>query len=201
MKILIGTYNKNKYTEFSRLMHAAGIETVNLNELQIFNQYQENAVSFLDNAIGKAIYYSQYTDLITIADDSGLVIPALDGFPGIKSSRYGKESMTQSEKNKSIIEKMRGLKTNEKVAYFVCALAAAINQKIIYVTEERVRGIIADDEKGTGGFGYDPIFLYVDAGKTFAEMQPSEKDLYSHRGKAARNLIDYLSLLNKELSK
>lgn len=198
MKLLVATYNKNKCNEFKRLLTHAGFETIFLNDLQITHEYKENYNSFLDNAIGKACYYSQFTELITISDDSGLIIPILNGFPGIQSSRYGKESMSQSEKNKLIIEMMKNYKGWQKRVYFVCALAAAQNKKIIFVTEERVKGIIAPEEKGNHGFGYDPIFLFLDKGKTFAEMEPTEKDMYSHRGKATQNLIEYLKLLPDE---
>lgn len=198
MKLLIATHNKNKYNEFNRLLTPAQIETISLNDLQITNEYKENYNSFLDNAIGKAYYYSQFTELITISDDSGLIIPILNGFPGIQSSRYGKESMSQSEKNKLIIEMINDHKGWQRRAYFVCALAAIQNKKILFVTEERVKGIIATEEKGDYGFGYDPIFLFLDKGKTFAEMQPSEKDMYSHRGKAIQNLIEYLKSLPDE---
>lgn len=191
MKIIVATYNTNKFNEFSRILQIASIEALNLNDIKA-PKCEESTISFMDNAMSKASHYSLFTELITVSDDSGLVIPALGGFPGVTSARYGSESMTQSEKNRSVIEMMKEHKGNQRRAYFICALALAQKEQILYSIEERAKGIISFEEKGSNGFGYDPIFYYLEAEKTFAELTPGEKDSFSHRGKAIHNLIAFL---------
>ena len=191
MKLLIATHNQNKLAEFQRMREAHSVEIISLNEFKA-PKFEENTVSFMDNALSKAIFYSQFTELPTVSDDSGLVIPVLGGFPGVQSARYGGPAMTQAEKNKSVIEMMKEYGGNRRRAYFICALALAQNQKILFSTEGRVQGLISFEEKGSNGFGYDPIFFYLNANKTFAELKPEEKDACSHRGKALHALIQYL---------
>jgi XTP/dITP diphosphohydrolase len=193
MTLLVATHNINKQDEFRRMLTAQDIEIISLKEIKA-PQCEENTVSFMDNAMSKAVFYSTFCEYPTVSDDSGLVIPALDGFPGIASARYGGGTMTQSEKNISVIEKMKEYKGNKRRAYFICALALAQKGAILFSTEERVQGMIAFEPKGTNGFGYDPVFYYLEAEKTFAELLPHEKDRYSHRGKAIRNLVEFLGL-------
>lgn len=191
MKLLIATHNQNKLAEFQRMLEAHSIGTISLNEFKA-PKFEESTVSFMDNAMSKVLFYSQFTDLPTVSDDSGLVIPVLSGFPGVQSARYGGPAITQAEKNKSVIEMMKEHNGNQRRAYFICALALAQNQTILFSTEERVQGLISFEEKGSNGFGYDPIFFYLNANKTFAELKPEEKDTRSHRGKAIRALIEYM---------
>ena len=191
MKLFIATKNLNKLAEFRRILETHSFEIVSLNEIKA-PPCQESTLSFMDNAMSKAVFYCKFSELLTVSDDSGLVIPALGGFPGVQSARFGSDTMTQAEKNKAVIDMMKEYKGNKRRAYFICALAIAHNKKIIFSTEERVQGLISIEEKGNNGFGYDPIFYYLDAEKTFAELLPHEKDTYSHRGKSIRNLVDFL---------
>lgn len=194
MKIVIATNNLNKFEEFKRMLIKEGFEISNFYSSK-FPKYEEGNLSFMDNAMGKAYFYSQFSDLLTLSDDSGLVIPALGGFPGISSSRFGLNKMNQNEKNEYIIQQMKNFSGAKRIAYFVCALAVAKQKKILFATEERVKGLIAYESKGNNGFGYDPIFYYIDKEKTFAELTAEEKDAVSHRGKAVRAFLEWLRKL------
>jgi len=191
MKLLVATNNKYKYEEYKRMLIRRGIDVLNLDSIKA-PKYQEGNISFMDNAMGKAYFYSQFSEYLTLSDDSGIVIPALDGFPSIQSARFGIEIMLQREKNEYILKEMENLKGSKRVAYFICALAIAKNKEILFYTEERVKGLVAYETKGENGFGYDPIFYYLEKDKTFAELSPEEKDLVSHRGKAVRAFLQWL---------
>ncbi|MCS7311807.1 MAG: RdgB/HAM1 family non-canonical purine NTP pyrophosphatase, partial [Acidobacteria bacterium] len=153
---------------------------------------EESGTTFLENARRKALYYAPLLGCPTLADDSGLVVEALHGFPGVHSARWGRGTMTQTEKNDWILDRLRGLPPGQRRAWFVCALAFAEADRILWETEVRVEGQIAEAPRGEGGFGYDPIFLYPPLGKTFAELTVEEKNAVSHRGRALRAWLEFL---------
>jgi len=123
------------------------------------------------------------------ADDSGLVVPALGGAPGVHSARYAGPSATNAERIAKLLGELRGKTGSHRVAHFVCAIALAKQGRAAAVVTERVDGEIVDSPRGSGGFGYDPVFYYPPLKKTFAELSVDEKNQHSHRGKAFRKLL------------
>jgi XTP/dITP diphosphohydrolase len=156
--------------------------------------FEENAPTFGENALGKALYYSQLSDGIVFADDSGLVVPALGGAPGVHSARYAGPDATSAERINKLLQQLAGKPRQERAAYFCCVIAVIRQGLPIAVISNRVDGEILEAARGTGGFGYDPIFYLPELDKTFAELTPEEKNLYSHRGKAFRRVLSFLTL-------
>ena len=137
-------------------------------------------------SLGKALYYSQLSDGIVFADDSGLVVPALGGAPGVHSARYAGPDATSADRINKLLQELAGTPRQERAAYFCCVITVVRQGLPIAVISNRADGEILETPRGTGGFGYDPIFYLPELDKTFAEMTPQEKNLYSHRGKAFR---------------
>ena len=152
---------------------------------------EETGRTFEENARAKALYYAAATEQLTVADDSGLEIDALDGAPGVESARWGGADTTYPEKFALIYEALRTKGANESPARFVCAVALALDRQILFETRGTVEGQIAREPKGEGGFGYDPIFFYPPFGRTLAEIG-DDKSAVSHRGEAFRALRGYL---------
>ena len=152
----------------------------------------ETGSTFMENASQKAEFYSLQTPELTVADDSGLVVDALDGRPGIYSARF---APTDEARNKKLLEELKGVPEEKRTAEFVCALALARSGKVIWTVEERVRGRIGTEPAGTNGFGYDPIFWTPEFGKTMGELEPEVKNRISHRGRALARLKECLARL------
>lgn len=151
--------------------------------------FEENAPTFAENAAGKALHYSRLCDKLIFADDSGLVVPALGGAPGVLSARYAGPGASDAEKMAKLLSELQGKRGKERSAYFVCAIALASRGRVCAVVTARADGEIVEVQRGTGGFGYDPAFFFPPSKKTFAELSAEEKTLYSHRGKAFRRLL------------
>ena len=155
--------------------------------------FEENAPTFAENAVGKALHYSRFRDGMVFADDSGLVVPALGGAPGVHSGRYAGPDATNAQRIEKLLGEMRSKTRNERAAYFVCAIALAEKGRAIAVVTDRVDGEILESPRGAGGFGYDPVFYFPALKKTFAELSAEEKNQFSHRGKGFRRLLTALS--------
>jgi XTP/dITP diphosphohydrolase len=154
--------------------------------------FEENALTFGENALGKALYYSQLSDGIVFADDSGLVVPALGGAPGVHSARYAGPQATSAERINKLLQELANKPRQERAAYFCCVIAVIRQGLPIAVISNRADGEILEAPRGAGGFGYDPIFYLPKLVQTFAELTPQEKNLYSHRGKAFRRVLSFL---------
>ena len=155
--------------------------------------FEEDAPTFPENAVGKALYYSQLREGRVFADDSGLVVPALGGAPGVHSARYAGPSATNAERIAKLLGELRGKVGAERAANFVCAIALAERGRAVAIITARVDGEILESPRGSDGFGYDPVFYFPALKKTFAELLPEEKNLFSHRGKAFRKLLGTLT--------
>ena len=155
-------------------------------------EYEESAPTFMENAAGKAFYYSRHHNGVVIADDSGLVVPTLGGAPGVLSARYAGPGASNEQRIAKLLEEMKGLAGAERSAYFVCVIAAVWLGGALAVVSAKVDGEILEAPRGTGGFGYDPVFFFPPLGKTFAELSAEEKSKHSHRGKAFRRLMEVL---------
>jgi XTP/dITP diphosphohydrolase len=191
-KILLASSNRGKLAEFQALAAAA---TISIRELELFPeftslpQFEEAAPTFAENAAGKASHYSRFTDFSVLADDSGLVVPAIGGGPGVRSTRYAGPNASDSEKIQKLVAEMRGKSGDERKARFVCVLAVARRGRVYAVASDFASGVLLETSRGAGGFGYDPIFFINEAGKTFAELSRDEKNRLSHRGKAFRRML------------
>ena len=169
------------------------VELALLPEFDEVPAFEENAPTFAENAAGKALHYSRLSDGLVFADDSGLVVTALGGAPGIHSARYAGPRATNSQRIEKLLSEMRGKTGSERAAYFVCAIALAERGRALAIVTGRVDGEILEAPRGSGGFGYDPVFYIPALEKSFAEIPAEEKNQRSHRGKAFRRLLAALS--------
>jgi XTP/dITP diphosphohydrolase len=162
-------------------------------EVGIADAPDETGRTFLENARIKALAYSRRSGLVAVADDSGLSVDALGGGPGLHSSRFGGEGAGDLDRNLLLLEKLRGVPRERRGARFTSAVAVGKDGEVLFEAQESVEGLIAEEMRGTSGFGYDPLFLYPPFGKTFGEVQREEKDRVSHRGKSFARLREFLA--------
>jgi XTP/dITP diphosphohydrolase len=198
-KLFLASSNTGKLAEYRALATAfAAILAVELGLLPdfvAFPAFEENAPTFGENATGKALHYSRLRNGLIFADDSGLVVPALGGAPGVHSARYAGPQATNSERIEKLLREMRGKTELARAAHFVCAIAVGERGRAMAIVTDRVDGEILESPRGSGGFGYDPVFYFPALEKTFAELPAEEKNQHSHRGKAFRNLLVALSAM------
>jgi len=187
-RLLVATTNKGKLREIRGILSSMGVALVGLSETRLDQSFEESGGSFAENAAAKAMHFHSLSDLPTIADDSGLVVDALDGRPGILSSRYLGAGAPYSEKMAQILRELRGKAGSEREANFTCALSLAIGGRLASSIIKKVYGSIAAEPRGDGGFGYDPIFYSPQLGQTFGQAGQRDKDRMSHRGQALRAL-------------
>ncbi|MBE6015700.1 MAG: XTP/dITP diphosphatase [Lachnospiraceae bacterium] len=191
-RIIFATGNENKVREAREILGELGLEIISQKEAGLFADVCEDGTTFKDNALIKARGIGELCEDIVIADDSGLVVDYLGGEPGIYSSRYMGEDTSYEIKNREIIRRLEGAKEEERTARFVCAIAAVLPDGRELISQECVEGVIAHEPYGDGGFGYDPIFMVPEYGKTTAELDMEEKNKISHRGKALRAMCALL---------
>ena len=193
-KLYLASSNPGKLKEFLAVANiaAAGLMLELLPDFSQLPPYPEDAPTFAENAVGKALHAATIADVAVCADDSGLVVPSLGGEPGVRSARYAGESVTGAQNIARLLEAMRAKTGKDRKAYFVCVLAVARQGRALAVITNRVDGEILEVPRGVGGFGYDPVFYFPRLGRTFAELSSDEKNLHSHRGKAFRRLLDVL---------
>lgn len=184
--LVIATKNCGKLIEIDALLKAYPVNLKNLSDFGPIPPVDEDGASFDDNAYKKAAFTARVLGLPALADDSGLVVPALGGGPGIHSARYGGESLTDAQRCELLLQNMKG--KADRQAFFSCVISVATPTGAALTYEARCEGRIAESASGTNGFGYDPIFYYPPLNKTFAELTPLEKSQVSHRGKALKEL-------------
>ena len=192
-KLYLASSNPGKLGEFRVLARVApggvALELELLPEFDSLSPFEENSPTFAENALGKALYYSRLADAAVFADDSGLVVPALGGAPGVHSARYAGPTATSEERIAKLLTELRGKTGSERRAYFVCVIALAERGRAVAIVSDRADGEILEASRGAGGFGYDPVFFFPPLGKTFAEIPAGKKNELSHRGKAFRKLL------------
>lgn len=191
IKLLLASSNEGKLREYA-VLAANDFSLELLPNFRELPQFPEDAPTFAENAAGKALHYSRFTKEIVFADDSGLVVAALGGDPGVRSARYAGENATDEERNAKLLSAMRETRSEDRRAKFVCVIAAARGGKMAAVVSDSVEGEIAGAPRGANGFGYDPLFYFAPLAKTFAELSAAEKNQLSHRGKAFRKLPNAL---------
>jgi len=193
-RLFLASSNPGKLREFSAIAVEvrSAIELALLPGFSELQPFPENEPTFAENAVGKALHAASISDEAVCADDSGLVVPTLGGAPGVISARYAGPNATGEQNNEKLLGALAGKKAGERAAYFVCALAVARKGNILAVITNRVDGTILDAPRGSGGFGYDPVFFFPALNKSFAEISGEKKNRYSHRGKAFRRLLEVL---------
>ncbi len=193
--LLVASENPDKVAEIRQLLAGMALRVLSLADLPQPPQLSEPYDTFTGNAKHKAITAAGASGYLTVADDSGLVVPALDGAPGIHSSRV---AASDPERIRWLLNEMKDLTSEQRAAYFVCVIALAnLHGEMLGTWQGRVDGIITHQPQGEGGFGYDPIFLYPPAQQTFAEMTAQEKNEVSHRGQALRSFTRDLPTILK----
>lgn len=196
MKLLIATTNLHKVREIrSMLKEFPSLDFYSLRDFPNYTPPEENGASFEEIASLKATDAAKNLGLVCLADDSGLVVPALQGDPGIRSARYAGENATDKENRDKLLIQMKSLPLDKRAAYFTCALAVATAHGLKKCVSGKCEGQILDTPRGSAGFGYDSLFLKYDYGKTFAELEEEVKNRVSHRRKAVDKLIPYLHQL------
>ena len=195
MKIIFATGNKDKLREIREIYEALGHEVVSMKEAGICVDIVEDGKTFAENALIKARAVAKASGEAAMSDDSGLVVDALGGEPGIYSARYMGEDTSYRIKNANIIERLAGVPDEKRTARFVCACALVLPDGREFVREGTFEGRIGYEERGSNGFGYDPIFYVPERGCYSAELSPEEKNAISHRGKALRAMKEVLESL------
>ncbi|MBI1387093.1 MAG: XTP/dITP diphosphatase [bacterium] len=191
--LLIATRNQKKQKELEELLAGFDWRVVTLREYSDCPETVEDADTFIGNAVKKAMDASRHTGLLTLADDSGLEVDALDGRPGVYSARYARgEGSTDEENLRKVLEEMESVPESDRGAHFVCAAALAMGEEVVFTTQQRVSGVLLHKPVGKGGFGYDPIFYYPPFGRTFAEIPSEKKHVVSHRGQALQEVKSFL---------
>jgi len=190
--LLVATFNSGKLREFHDYLAGLPFDVIGLNRLLEVSPSPEDGNTFEQNAQQKARYYSRFFPGLTLADDSGLVVDALGGEPGIYSARYLSSSATDEQRCQEILARLQNVAEPVRTARFVCSLALARQGEVIQTFKGTVEGEIAREPRGSNGFGYDPIFLLPALNRTMAELSGSEKLAIGHRGQALRKMSDYL---------
>ena len=186
-KLLIATNNKGKIIELRDLLKETGIELITPADINLILEVEEDGTTYAENAAKKATAFADASGLISLADDSGLEVDALDGAPGLYSARYHpKAGANDADRRAYMIENLRG-KPLPWNAHFHATIAIAIPNQDVHIVEGNCYGEIIPEERGNGGFGYDPIFLFPELKKTMAELGMEEKNRLSHRAKAVMN--------------
>ncbi|MDB2613924.1 RdgB/HAM1 family non-canonical purine NTP pyrophosphatase [Chlamydiales bacterium] len=201
-KLLLATSNLHKVAELKALFKDQGLK-VDLYSFHQFPGYKappEDGATFQENAQLKALHAAKELGILAVADDSGLVVPALNNEPGVISARYAGANATDKENRIKLINEMGDLKGLERSAYFECCLAVASPQEVIFTTSGRCEGMVVEKERGSQGFGYDSLFIKHEFSKTFAEITSSTKNRVSHRRKAFEKLVMYLENESRTLS-
>jgi XTP/dITP diphosphohydrolase len=184
--VVIGSKNKDKAAELARMLSGGRFRVLSLNDFPACRDVRETGRTFLANAKLKARAYARHTGALTLGDDSGLMVDALRGAPGVYSARFAGPGCTYADNNAKLLRKLEGKKGRARRAKFVCVIAIYDGKKFVGAVRGECRGRIAEAVRGKNGFGYDPVFVPDGHSRTFAELGPSEKAAVSHRGKALR---------------
>jgi XTP/dITP diphosphohydrolase len=207
MRLYLASANPGKLREFREAAGARGIVVEAVPGIRHLPPCAEDGATFEENARKKALHYSTLVEGLVFTDDSGISVDALGGAPGVRSARFAASNSDDAQNNRKLLAELRQVEaasgpggpaqaaaSTRRSAHYVCVIALAERGRILTTVEGRADGVIVDEPRGTGGFGYDPHFLYPPLSKTFAELTPEEKFAVSHRGAAFRRLLDFLQL-------
>ena len=194
--IVIATQNEKKRKEIAEILkNIPGILLRGVEDFPFLPEVEEDGNSFRENAIKKATILAKSCNTWAMADDSGLEIDALNGRPGIYSSRYAGPNATDEKNIEKVLSELRGVPKEKRTARFLCSIALASHHQLLFVVEGRCEGFITEEPRGKGGFGYDPIFYVPDYNHTFAELNPLIKNSISHRGIALKQFKEQITPL------
>lgn len=188
-RLLLASSNSGKLREYKQLAAGSGVEIELVPNFRNLPAFDESGPTFAENAAGKALHYSRLADGIVLADDSGLIVPALGGAPGVHSARYAGPNATDADRIAKLLRAMEGKKGDERRARFICVTAIAEQGRALAVVSDFVDGTIAEEARGSNGFGYDPVFQMLDSNTTYGELPAKEKNRLSHRGRSFGRLV------------
>jgi XTP/dITP diphosphohydrolase len=194
-RLLIATSNTHKLGEYAELLDLPQLTLVSLNDVQIAADAPEDGDTFHANSRQKALYYAQKSGLPTLADDSGIAVDALNGAPGVYSALYGTPDLDDAGRRRLLLANVNACGDAPRTAHFLCVITVVFPDGREIVSEGRCDGLIAFDEAGEGGFGYDPIFFLPERSCTIAQLSATEKNAISHRGQAVRGIKPMLQHL------
>ncbi len=183
MKVILASQNQHKLVELSAILSQLGFEIALESEYGLKVEVEETGTTFEENSLLKAEAVMRASGLPVLADDSGLMVDALDGAPGVYSARYGRKS-SDAERIDYLLENLQGVPAERRTAKFVCVITCLWPDGRKIVARGECPGVILDAPRGQGGFGYDPVFYLPEFGKTYAELQPEQKNAVSHRARA-----------------
>lgn len=193
IKFIIASNNKGKVAELDRILNPLGVTAVTAKSEGVsLDDVEETGTTFAENAYIKASAAFKKTGMPSVADDSGLMVDALGGEPGVYSARYAGEGATDEDRINKLLKNLEGIPTEKRTAHFVSSICCIIDENTVITAEGTCDGVISEKPVGNGGFGYDPVFM-TESGKSFAQLSSEEKDAVSHRGKALRELYEKLS--------
>ena len=192
MELVIATRNQGKLKEICRLLENTAIEVRGLESFPDLPEVEEDGATFAENAIKKAETIARLTGRLTLADDSGLEVAALNGAPGVYSARYAGAEAGDGDNNAKLLAELAGIAAEQRQGAFCCAMALAAPGQETQLFFGRVEGRILTKARGTGGFGYDPLFLVREFAQTMAELPLETKNRISHRGQALRQALTVL---------
>ena len=198
IKLLVATTNPGKFAEVKDFLRQLPLEVLSLSDLATSPKIIEDGATFEENALKKARALAEYSDYLTLADDSGLEVDALNGAPGIYSARYCGEERNDKKNNEKLMHELKEIPEEKRTGRFVCALALCAPKSHgmkEWTVRDSCEGRISFELKGENGFGYDPLFFYPSLGKTFGEIDRAIKAMVSHRGKALKKLAEMLPSL------
>ena len=198
IKLLVATTNPGKFAEVKDFLRQLPLEVLSLSDLATWPRIIEDGATFEENALKKARSLAEYSGYLTLADDSGLEVDALNGAPGIYSARYCGEEGNDKKNNEKLMHELREISEEKRTGRFVCALALCAPKSHgmkEWIVRDSCEGRISFELKGENGFGYDPLFFYPSLGKTFGEIDRAIKATVSHRGKALKKLAEMLPSL------
>ena len=197
-ELVLASGNQGKIAEFRRLLEGLDIQVYSMKNYSGIDEIEENGVTFAENALIKARTVCKVTGIPALADDSGLMVDALDGAPGIYSARVAGEQRNDDDNNRKLLQLLEPVGEAQRTGQFFCAIAIVLPDGREYAVEGICRGKILRSLQGSGGFGYDPLFYVEELGKTFAELTLDEKNEISHRGRANRKAVEIIKLLKSE---
>jgi XTP/dITP diphosphohydrolase len=192
MQLLVATRNRDKLRELRELLKELDLEIISANDVNV-PEVVEDAPTVRENAIKKAVETAKAAKKLTLADDTGLEVDALNGEPGVRSARFAGDNVSYPENNKKLLKMMQGVPAEKRTARFRCVVAIADENGLVDTVEGICNGVIVEDERGGGGFGYDPLFIPDGQTKTFGELTAEVKNRISHRAKATQKAWAVLS--------
>jgi len=197
-KLLVATHNQGKVAEFVEILQDLAIEWLSLDDVGVTQDVEETGSTFRENGVLKAQAYAAETGLLTLADDSGLEVDALNGAPGVYTARYGGEGLTAVQRYQKLLDELKAVPEPQRTARFRCVIVlAAPDGTILGESDGVCEGRIAHAPVGDNGFGYDPVFYLPQFKQTMAQLPPAQKHRISHRGRAVQAIVPRLRELLK----